>query len=76
MSLEERMRGKKNKNLSKIKCLNCGKVDHFSTKCLMKKKLGDKKRKCIVAGVTTSTEKDDLSSRFGSQEFSSIYYLS
>ena len=39
------MKGKPKKDLSKEKCFNCGEMVHFSSRCLMKKKGDDEKRK-------------------------------
>jgi len=45
MALALRMKGKQKKDLSKVKCFNCGEMGHFSSSCLMKKKGNDEKKK-------------------------------
>jgi len=39
------MKGKKKEDLSKVKCFNYGEMGHFSSRCLMKKKRDDEKKK-------------------------------
>ena len=51
------MKGKKNKDLRKFKCFNCGEMGHFLLRCVMKKEGYDKKKKGKqFIGVATSTE--------------------
>lgn len=58
MALAARRKGKKKKDLSKVKCFNCGDMGHFSSRCLMKKKGDDEKKKGKqIADVATFAEK-------------------
>ena len=41
MALAAQMKGKKKKDLSKVKCFNCGEMGHFSSRYLKKKKGDD-----------------------------------
>ena len=50
------MKGKKNKDLSRVKCFNYGEMGHFSLRCPMKRKGNDEKKKGKqVIGVSTTT---------------------
>ena len=52
-------------------------MGHFSSRCSMKKKGDDEKRKGKeVASVATSTEIDDLTRRLEEEEFAMISHLS
>ena len=42
VELANRMKGKRKKDLSKIKCFNCGEMGHFSSRCPLK--TGDDKK--------------------------------
>jgi len=76
VALAARIKGKQ-KDLSKLKCFNCGEYGHYSMKCLKKKQGDDEKKKGqAVVGVTTSTEIDDLSRRLESEDFALISHLS
>ena len=56
MALAIGMKGKHKKELSKVKCFNCGEMGHFLSRCLMKKKGNDEKKKGKQAfGVAVST---------------------
>ena len=64
VALVARMKGKQKKGLSKAKYFNCGEMGHFSSRCIMKKKGDDKKRKGKqVISVSTSIKIDDLTKR-------------
>jgi len=45
MALASQMKDKQKKDLIKVKCFNCGEMGHFSSRCPMKKKGNDKKKK-------------------------------
>lgn len=58
------------KDLSKIKCFNYREMDQFSTRCLMKKKGYDEKKKGNqVTCVATSVEIDGLFRRLDKEDF-------
>lgn len=70
------MKGKKNKDLSKVKCFNCGEMGHFSSRCLMKKKGDDEKKKGKhVVGVATSAEICALTKRLEEEDFAMISHF-
>lgn len=70
------MKGKKNKDLSKVKYFNCGEMDHYSSRCPMKKKGDDEKRKGKQAVcVATSGEIDDLTKRLEEEDFAMISHF-
>lgn len=68
------MKGKQ-KDLSKLKCFNCGEYGHYSTRRLKKQGDDEKKKGKQVAGVTTSTKIDDLSKRLESEDFAFISHF-
>ena len=70
------MKSKKKKGLSKVKCFNCGEMGHFSSRCSMKKKMGDdeKKKGNQAVGVATSAEIDDLTRRL-EEDFAMISHF-
>lgn len=71
------MKGNKKKDLIKVKCFNCGKMGHYSSKCPMKKKGDDEKRKGKqVTDVATSAEIDDLLWRLEEDFFDMISHFS
>ena len=77
MALAARMKGKQKKNLSKVKCFNCGEMGHFSSKCLIKNKGDDEKSKRKqVTFVGTSVEIYDLTRRLEEEDFDMISHLS
>lgn len=76
MALAARMKGKQKKDLSKIKCFNCGKMGHFSSRCLMKKVDDEKRKGKQVASVATLVEIDDLSRRLEEEDFAMISHFS
>lgn len=45
VELVAQTKGKKKKDLSKFKCFKYDEMGHFSSRCLMKKKMGDKEKK-------------------------------
>lgn len=76
-ALARRMKGKQKKDLSKVNCFNCGEMGHFLSRCLMKKKGDDEKKKGKqVIGVATSAEIDALTSRLEEEDFAMISHLS
>jgi len=71
------MKGKQKKDLSKVKCFNCGEMGYFSLRCMMKKKEDDEKKKGKrVVGVATFAEIDDLTQILEEDEFSMIFDFS
>jgi len=56
MALTRNMKGKVNKNLSKIKGYTCGEHGHYVSKCLCQKKGCIEKKKEITIVSTSSTE--------------------
>lgn len=67
----------KQKDLSKVKCCNCGEMGHFLSRCLMKKKGDDEKKKEKQGtGVTISAEIDDLTRRLEEEDFAMISHFS
>lgn len=75
VALAAKMKGKQ-KNLSKLKCFNCGEYGHYSTKCPKKKQGDTQKKRKEVAGVATSIELDDLSMRLESEDIALISHFS
>jgi len=76
VALAARMKGKQKKDLSKFKCFNCGEMGHYSTRCKMKKKGEDEKRKGKqVADFATLVEIDDLTRRLEEEDFAMISHF-
>ena len=59
MALASRMKGKKKKDLSKVKCFNYGEMGHFSLRCPKKKKGADEKRKGKQTTLISNKEEID-----------------
>ena len=78
MALAARMKGKKKEDLSKIKCFNCGEMDHFSSRCTMKKKTRDdeKKKGKKITSVSTSAEIDALNRGLEEEDLAMISHFS
>ena len=74
VAIAVRMKGKP-KELSKIKCFNCGKMGHFSLRCALKTR-DDKKGKRKEKQIVASAEIDDLFRRLEEEDFAMISHFS
>lgn len=68
------MKGKENKDLSKLKCFNYGEYGHYSMKFPKKKKGDNGKKGKELTGAATTFVLDDLSIKF-EEDFSIVSHF-
>jgi len=63
------MKGKKKRDLGKVKCFNCGEMGHFLSSCVKRKKGDDERRKGKQAAlINNKVEMDELTRRLEHEE--------